>query len=215
MGYDQNMGTFAFMIAVGVGPEVEEAEIRKLSTKGNSLHIKNFDSLKHINDNILQSIATSCLDERLSPAPLRNVQVPSVIKPMTPRPTQIPVKTTETSSRIDNRQHFKYIPTTKDNNFSVYIEQNIRTLKVQQGEDVSLKCSANSSVPGYVLAWFKDDVKEVSGARTTSNTNGVLVLKNVGESDSGYYKCIGSNIYKTDEISVKVIVTIGLRTSSR
>ena len=75
---------------------------------------------------------------------------------------------------------------------------------MQQGEDVSLKCSANSSVrqfislifcnkklfkvPGYVLAWFKDDVKEVSGARTTSNTNGVLVLKNVGESDSGYYK---------------------------
>ena len=42
--YDQIKKTFAFMIAVGVGPEVEEAEIRKLSTKGNSLHIKNFDS---------------------------------------------------------------------------------------------------------------------------------------------------------------------------
>ena len=32
------------MIAVGVGPEVEEAEIRKLSTKGRSLHIQDFAS---------------------------------------------------------------------------------------------------------------------------------------------------------------------------
>ena len=42
-------------------------------------------------------------------------------------------------------------------------------------------------VPAYVLAWFKDG-KEVSGPHTTSNANGVLVLKNVGQSDSGYYK---------------------------
>ena len=42
--YEQIKKNFAFMIAVGVGPEVEEVEIRKLSTKGRSLHIKNFDS---------------------------------------------------------------------------------------------------------------------------------------------------------------------------
>ena len=42
--YEQIKKNFAFMIAVGVCPEVEEVEIRKLSTKGRSLHIKNFDS---------------------------------------------------------------------------------------------------------------------------------------------------------------------------
>ena len=38
------------------------------------------------------------------------------------------------------------IPNTMDKNFNVYIEQNIRTVRVQEGENLSLKCSANSSV---------------------------------------------------------------------
>ena len=93
------------------------------------------------------------------------------------------------------------IPSHMDKNFNVYIEQNIRTVRVKEGEDLSLKCSANSSVgamssyevlvkiqvPAYVLGWFKDG-KEVSGPATTSNTNGVLVLKNLGQTDSGYYR---------------------------
>ena len=31
------------MVAVGVGTEVEDEELRKLSTRGRSLHIQNFD----------------------------------------------------------------------------------------------------------------------------------------------------------------------------
>ena len=38
------------------------------------------------------------------------------------------------------------IPSHMDKNFNVYIEQNIRTVRVKEGEDLSLKCSANSSV---------------------------------------------------------------------
>ena len=41
--FEHIKSNFKFMVAVGVGTEVEDEELRKLSTRGRSLHIKNFD----------------------------------------------------------------------------------------------------------------------------------------------------------------------------
>ena len=41
--FEHIKSNFKFMVAVGVGTEVEDEELRKLSTRGRSLHIQNFD----------------------------------------------------------------------------------------------------------------------------------------------------------------------------
>ena len=48
--FEQIKKSFKFLVAVGVGSEIEDEELRKLSTRGRSLHIKSFDGMTHLND---------------------------------------------------------------------------------------------------------------------------------------------------------------------
>lgn len=109
--------------------------------------------LRHINDNILQSIAASCLEQGIvnqRPTPLTSRPTPESVQPTSPvsPPSEITNSNYQIKNKIgnDNREQFQLIPNHMDKNFNVYIEQNIRTVRVKEGEDLSLKCSANSSV---------------------------------------------------------------------
>lgn len=204
--FEHIKSNFKFMVAVGVGTEVEDEELRKLSTRGRSLHIQNFDGLLYLNSNILQSIAASCIDRGTSKTALK----PS---PLTSRKPFSPVKTAQpmypTSGRTDNRQHFKRMESgMKKDDFSVFIQEGKDHFVVNEGDDIQLKCSANSSVPGYAMAWFRKEHEILKSNRTTS-VNGLLIIKNINSSDAGEYKCIGSNIYKSDEVTVRITVNKG------
>lgn len=201
--FEHIKSNFKFMVAVGVGTEVEDEELRKLSTRGRSLHIQNFDGLLYLNGNILQSIAASCMDKTLKPVPLTSSKQNFTPAKQTPPAFSTP-------RRTDNRQHLKrFEPAAARDNFSVFIQEGKDEFFVNEGETIQLKCSANSSVPAYALAWFRKEHEVLKSARTTS-VNGLLVIQNINSSDTGEYKCIGSNIYKSDEVTVRITVNKGL-----
>ena len=53
--FEHIKSNFKFMVAVGVGTEVEDEELRKLSTRGRSLHIQNFDGKYNVLTQVLET----------------------------------------------------------------------------------------------------------------------------------------------------------------
>ncbi|CBY38048.1 unnamed protein product, partial [Oikopleura dioica] len=204
---------FDFMLAVGVGPSARDDELRMLSTKGLSIHVKEYNALADLVENILQSVASKCSEisavNNQRQIYSREDQPTRSFSRKITRPTSRP----QLPSRGDNEKSYSSYRSPQylkrgSPKISVYLRSNESRKVVHVGSRVELKCSAHSSIPSYALNWYRDGQAAMPEG-TAANSNGLLVIKDIQPSSAGTYTCIGANIYAQDEVTIQLVVVGG------
>ncbi|CAG5113610.1 Oidioi.mRNA.OKI2018_I69.chr2.g7700.t1.cds [Oikopleura dioica] len=206
---------FDFMLAVGVGPSARDDELRMLSTKGRSIHVKEYDALADLVENILQSVASQCSEKssgytRTSQSSSREDQPTRSYSRKISRPTnrpQLPSRGDNEENRYSSYRSPQYLKRGNPK-ISVYLRSNESRKVVRAGSRVELKCSAHSSIPSYALNWYRNGQAAMPKG-TAANSNGLLVIKDIQPSSAGTYTCWANINKKIGPIGPQNVQIIG------
>ncbi|XP_043916356.1 peroxidasin homolog [Protopterus annectens] len=85
-------------------------------------------------------------------------------------------------------------------------------VSVEVGQDVEIPCSAQG-IPEPVITWNKDGVQITESGKFYISSQGILTVRDIGQSDGGRYECVARNPsgYTTTSMLLSVTVPEGIR----
>ena len=73
---------------------------------------------------------------------------------------------------------------------------------MSKGDNFTCVCRGEGGTGAINVTWYKENTQITE----TKKEEKILVLENVGESDTGIYKCVAQSHDQTDEKSIDVVV---------